>query len=592
MKASKRLFWILSIIAVSHIEIKSTNFGSLEPIKLTPPSIESSEQWLNPFVIGDTSNSKSSSLVIEDHAPWEKENWTWMRTDPGIKPYKVMDDLTFAGVPIFLAGIIAKSEKYAFRQNDGSKHVLLTDFKTRIDDYTQFFGPVMTYGLKLGGIEGRSDWGRLLASSAMSYGFMIGFVNGIKYTAKEMRPDGSTANSWPSGHTATAFVGATILHKEYGLTRSPWYSVAGYGVATATGVMRILNNRHWVSDVLSGAGIGIMSTELGYALSDVLFKGRGLLRNDADGTKSIIEDPSFFAISMGAGFGSRNIDFDMDIRYDDADDDMDLDMDNLADDEDDEDEIFNLKFGTSTAVSAEGAYFFNKYIGIGGRLRVNAIPIKGWNGIERFAWEDFIAFYASIPSEDMLSIIADGEGEVGSDDYKYSYLDDVNLTIKSDHLTEFATDFGVYFNIPISKNFAIGSKLLVGRSLMQEIDLNATAKGGKWFFEVDDEDRVYNILYLGEYETEWDYFTVSGNNTTKYGTGISLTYAYKNNFAWRIFADYDFTRKTYTMEYRPSDYLFKAFPILELNDSAQSQYQSIKKNMNTWIVGASLAVSF
>ena len=156
--------------------------------------------------------------------------WTWMETNPGVKPYKVMDDLTFVGVPVFVAGIIAKSEKKYFAQQYQNSHAntrLLTSFKTGIDDYSQYFGPAMTLGLKIGGVEGRSDWGRFLASAAMSYGIMAGFVNGIKYTAKEMRPDGSTANSWPSGHTATSFVGATILHKEYGLTVSPWYSIAG-----------------------------------------------------------------------------------------------------------------------------------------------------------------------------------------------------------------------------------------------------------------------------------------------------------------------------------------------------------------------------
>ena len=154
--------------------------------------------------------------------PEPKYQLTWMRTNPGVKPYKFIDDLTFVGVPLFVAGIIAKSEKKSFRQNTpDNKHTLLTDFKTRIDDYSQFFGPVVTTGLKIGGVEGRSDWGRYLASTAMSYGIMASLVNSIKYSAKEMRPDGSTANSWPSGHTATAFVGATLLHKEYGMTRSP-----------------------------------------------------------------------------------------------------------------------------------------------------------------------------------------------------------------------------------------------------------------------------------------------------------------------------------------------------------------------------------
>ena len=206
------------------------------------------------------------------------------KTNPGVKPYKFLDDMTFVGIPLFIAGWAVKGDKAMFRVNDKNNKKkntqLLTDFKTSIDDYTQFFGPAMVVGLKIGGVEGRSDWPRLLASSALSYGIMAAFVNGIKYTAKEMRPDGSTANSWPSGHTATSFVGATILHKEYGLTRSPWYSVAGYGVATATGVMRVLNNRHWISDVMSGAGLGILSTELGYAFADLMFKGKGLLRND------------------------------------------------------------------------------------------------------------------------------------------------------------------------------------------------------------------------------------------------------------------------------------------------------------------------
>ena len=35
-------------------------------------------------------------------------------------------------------------------------------------------------------------------------------------------------------------------------------------MATTVGVMRVLNNRHWVSDVLAGAGIGILSTNLAY----------------------------------------------------------------------------------------------------------------------------------------------------------------------------------------------------------------------------------------------------------------------------------------------------------------------------------------
>ena len=569
----KRYFWMLAVvITFCGSSVQASDYTTSCPLTLEVPE-------MIPTLTYERADTYRPELKLEvkDHAPWAKENWTWMRTNPDVKPYKVMDDLTFVGVPVFLAGIIAKSEKSAFRQNTkDNKHTLLTDFKTGIDDYSQFFGPVMTTGLKIAGVEGRSDWGRYLASTAMSYAIMAGFVNGIKYTAKEMRPDGSTANSWPSGHTATAFVGATILHKEYGMTRSPWYSVAGYGVATATGVMRVLNNRHWISDVLSGAGIGIMSTELAYALSDVFFKGKGLLRGDISGEKSIIDHPSFFSISMGIGFGSSNVDFDM----------GDLSFTEL----DDEDKAFNLKFKATTAVAAEGAYFINKYIGFGGRLRVNSAPIKGWDGIEAYAWNDMIDTYANLLSQPDMQVIALGD----EDGTRKPYLDDVTMTIKSDHLTEFAVDLGVYFNLPLSRRFALGSKLLIGRSIMQEIDLNATAKGGKWTYDLDDDYLATNIQYHGEYEREWDYFTVSGNNTMKYGTGISLTYAYKENFAWKLFFDYDFTRKTYTMEYNPAGYLASAFPDMKevFEDDIFKASKSVKKNRHTFILGGSFTVSF
>ena len=532
-----------------------------------------------------------TSMTGMDTKPF---TFTWMRTNPDVKPYKFMNDLTFAGVPLFVAGIIAKGEKKSFRQNTkDNRHTLLTDFKTGIDDYTQFFGPAMTVGLKLAGVEGRSDWGRFLASTAMSYGLMAGFVNSIKYTAKEMRPDGSTANSWPSAHTATAFVGATILHKEYGLTRSPWYSVAGYGVATATGVMRVLNNRHWVSDVLSGAGIGIMSGELAYAFSDLIFKHRGLLRGDISSDKSIIYNPSFFSVSMGLGFGSKNLDFDMS-KFELTD----FDGDN----------VLNIRFGTSTAVGVEGAYFFNKYLGLGGRLRVNSSPIKGWDGIESYAWNDLIeGLYGDDYDTD-----ADFRTFIDGDNNGGPLIQDASFTIKSDHLTEFAADLGVYFNLPLSRRFALGSKLLFGRSIMQEVDLNATATGGKRLFDIttvidDDDEKIYtnSIPVPGTYTSEWDYFTLGGNNTFKVGTGISLTYAYKENYAWRLFLDYDYTRKTYTMSYNPAMFILDAVdmglpgistPLRELFSPAeQSEFvesHSIKKNRHTFILGGSFVISF
>ena len=77
------------------------------------------------------------------------------------------------------------------------------------------------------------------------------------------RPDGRASNSYPSGHTAQAFVAATFMHEEL-KHKSSWYSIGAFSVATVVGGYRMLNNRHWISDVLAGAAIGIFSTKIAY----------------------------------------------------------------------------------------------------------------------------------------------------------------------------------------------------------------------------------------------------------------------------------------------------------------------------------------
>ena len=425
----------------------------------------------------------------------------------------------------------------------------------------------------------------------MSYGIMAGFVNGIKYTASEMRPDGSTANSWPSGHTATSFVGATILHKEYGLTRSPWFSVAGYGVATATGVMRILNNRHWISDVLSGAGIGIMSTELGYALGDVIFKGQGLLRNDLQGFS---ENPSYFAISMGMSFGSKSLDF----GYEDLKNTEDLDY------EIEDDERLNIDFHTATSVDAEGAYFFNKYVGVGGRLRVRAMTAKGWSNFIGNAHDDRDMTIQMINAwYNMFSPTPVSEEHV--DGLLNGIISDEDITVESDHLTEFSANVGLYLNLPLSNRFALGTKFLIGRTMTQELDINAAYKGTTKnmdthivFDNGELSDLAISNLRDGEkYDIEWDYLTLGGNNSTTFGTGLSLTYRYKSNFMWKVFADYDYSNKKFTLTYDPLRFMKVTTPdlgaLLEtMNVQLSPSVYERQKKMHYFTIGGSFAISF
>ncbi len=63
----------------------------------------------------------------------------------------------------------------------------------------------------------------------------------------------------------------SFLRKEY-WDVSPWIGVAGYAVAAGTGFFRMYNNRHWLTDVLTGAGIGILSTQAAYWLYPTITK--------------------------------------------------------------------------------------------------------------------------------------------------------------------------------------------------------------------------------------------------------------------------------------------------------------------------------
>ncbi|MBR6190142.1 MAG: phosphatase PAP2 family protein [Prevotella sp.] len=576
---------------------------------------------------------EQSTYIFDEVAPMPSPKMDFdffkSKTNPDIKPYKFMDDLTFVGIPLFVAGWAVKGDKAMFRVNqkaeDGGKKntQLLTDFKTGIDDYTQFFGPAMVVGLKVGGYEGRSDWPRLLASAGMSYAIMAGFVNGIKYSAKEMRPDGSTANSWPSGHTATAFVGATLLHKEYGLTRSPWWSVAGYGVATATGVMRVLNNRHWISDVMSGAGIGIMSTELGYALCDLMFKQKGLLRNDLVLDS---EKPSFFSISMGLGLGSKDLEFES------------------------EGEKVNIKFRAATVVDAEGAYFFNKYIGVGGRLRVRAQSAKDFGDFaslvaaeDYYAWQSLLPYYMdAFPGDYRLPATTEQDqffneqsflGKVGYQiDSESSWNDNAPVTdiygiVKSDHITEFTGSVGVYFNLPLSNHFSLGTKALIGRSITQELDIDGHAEGNKKDigYTMTFDNRPGHMDISGEpaislndlqypnntgekWSDDWEYLTVGAKSSTSFGTGLSFTYRYRSNFSWRLFCDYDYTRKDFTAKYDPFHFVQNSmtYGASFLTDAAletatgdyadglglEVREYRVRKTMNYWTLGLSFLVNF
>ncbi len=137
--------------------------------------------------------------------------------------------------------------------------------RTTIDNYLQFAPAVVVYALNLSGIHGEHNFLDRSAIFLMSNIFLNITVSSLKSITHQLRPDGSDYLSFPSGHTTEAFASAEFLRMEY-RNKSAWYGVAGYLIAATTGYLRMYNDKHYLSEVMAGAGIGILSTDLSYWL--------------------------------------------------------------------------------------------------------------------------------------------------------------------------------------------------------------------------------------------------------------------------------------------------------------------------------------
>jgi hypothetical protein len=147
--------------------------------------------------------------------------------------------------------------------------------KFPVDDYLQYAPVALVYGLDLIGVKAEHNFRDRTFLYLISSLVGNSVVSAGKKFTKQLRPDGSNYLSFPSGHTAKAFMAAEFMRQEY-KNASPWYGISGYVVAAATGYLRMYNNRHWLSDVAAGAGIGIASTKFAYwiypKISKAIFK--------------------------------------------------------------------------------------------------------------------------------------------------------------------------------------------------------------------------------------------------------------------------------------------------------------------------------
>ncbi|MEO8886070.1 MAG: phosphatase PAP2 family protein [Mucilaginibacter sp.] len=159
------------------------------------------------------------------------------------------------------------------------------NFHTKAESYFQFAPVALVYGLNLVGISGKNTFIDRTAILALSGGIVGTTLFISKHSTHRLRPNGDDYYSFPSGHTATAFAVAEFMAQEYS-AKSPWYGVIGYSFAITTGVFRMYNRDHWFSDVVAGAGVGILSTKAAYLIYPVI---RNILTHtDKQGKKTVV----------------------------------------------------------------------------------------------------------------------------------------------------------------------------------------------------------------------------------------------------------------------------------------------------------------
>lgn len=132
------------------------------------------------------------------------------------------------------------------------------DFSSPADNILLFVPVAQIYLGKSFGFTPKNDFQHQTINIIVANAIGATVFTTLKYTVKEERPDQSDDLSFPSGHTSIAFTNAALLYYEY-KDSNLWYASSGFLFATATGVLRIANNKHYTSDVLAGAGIGLAS---------------------------------------------------------------------------------------------------------------------------------------------------------------------------------------------------------------------------------------------------------------------------------------------------------------------------------------------
>lgn len=210
--------------------------------------------------------------------------------------------VTVAIIFCMALGVFSQNEAYSFslREKWTPTWVNKNEDNGLMVDVAQYAPIAFPWAMKAIGQPTRSGWGRMSISQGLGVVMMGGSVKVLKNIVGETRPDATDDASFPSGHTAWAFLGATMIERELGW-RSPWYTFGAYTFASAVAMQRVVDKRHFPIDVAGGAAIGVITGHLGYFIGDEIF-GDKQLENRGVGLDDDDENQPFISLETGMSF--------------------------------------------------------------------------------------------------------------------------------------------------------------------------------------------------------------------------------------------------------------------------------------------------
>lgn len=160
-------------------------------------------------------------------------------------------------------GVIASSSQFEKDLRYDIRDIVGKEYQFGIDDYLIYVPVIEMYVADAFHLKAKNHWFDQTKYLLISNTISVIITNSLKRIVLKRRPDLSSRLSFPSNHTSFAFANASVLMHEF-RTSAPILAYSGFVFSTTTGVFRMANDKHWISDVIVGAGIGLLTTELVY----------------------------------------------------------------------------------------------------------------------------------------------------------------------------------------------------------------------------------------------------------------------------------------------------------------------------------------